>query len=813
MIMNDRGIVGMLAAAVGLFVVIFAALIVWESSRLNHAPENALIRNDSGQDAVREPAGALLMIEAESAGMSGLTIGHDDSASGGRFVEGFDASGDTLRFELNLEKAGTYMIVVRYKTYGGDKPNTLKLNGTELFDYRFRDTKDWKDAVIGQFELKEGTNTLEIASNWGWIAVDYAEFVGGSGGPVRTVDLMLEDDADSGPADAPVTLVARADNAAEYRFHVREAGGDWQPINEYGMSHRVIWLPPKVGEYELKVTARGLGSGEEAEAEAVLRYAAVSEHEGKPLVHPVFGDHMVLQRDEESFIWGWAPPGERVIVALDGRTTAAATADASGKWRASLGVQPAGGPHAITVSSRSNKVELTDVLFGDVWLASGQSNMEWRLSQAINAAEEIRQANEPLVRFVKYDARPSAVPLSGADLRQAWQPVTPSTASNLSAVAWFFAREVTRETGVPVGIMFAAVGGSKIETWMSLDAVRQAPHLKASAEAVRVGAETIDALVSPTVLYNGMIAPVAPYALKGVLWYQGESNGGEASYHRMLKLWMEDWRKTFRNPDLPFVIIQLSSYGSLQSVSMPVNDRSWFAVVREAQLRAVEDDPRACLVVTTDIGNPADIHPTNKQDVGERAASCALGTVYGLDVVPSGPVFESMAVEGDRVRLRFRHAESGLMAGLKEGLEPVKPAPDGELLGFAVAGEDGKYYWADAEIDGDEVIVRSKHVEAPVAVRYNWADSPIGNLYNGAGLPASPFRTDGRPVLDVVGGAGGGTYDPGQVVEIIAYPPQRGRFVRWIGDTATVEDVTSRKTTIVVPDAPYTVVAPEYASE
>jgi Domain of unknown function (DUF303). len=812
MTMSDRGLIAKLGAAVLLFVGIFAVLIVWESSRLDDVPETPL-RSEDAEDRTKKGTGASLFFEAESADMNGLTIGADESASGGWFVEGFDASGDVLRFELSLERAGTYMIVVRYKTYGGDKPNMLRLNGGEPFTYTFKDTRDWKDAVIGQFELKEGTNTFEIASSWGWIAVDCAEFIGGSGGSVRTVELILEDGSDSGPADAPVTLVARADNAAEYRFHVREANGDWQPINDYGASHRIIWLPPRVGSYELKVTARGIGASGDAEAEAVAAYAARPEHEGKPLVHPVFSDHMVLQRDEEAFIWGWAAPGERVTVALDGQTAAAAAADASGKWRASLGVHPAGGPHTITVSSRQGRVALDDVLFGDVWLASGQSNMEWRLSQTIDAAEEIQRADEPLVRFVDYDARTSAVPLSGADLRRTWQPVTPATAPNLSAVAWFFAREVVRETGVPVGIIFAAVGGTKIETWMSLEAVRQVPQLKAAGEAVRIGAEAIDTFVSPTALYNGMIAPVAPYRLKGVLWYQGESNAGEASYHRTLKLWIEDWRKTFRDPGLPFIIVQLSSYGSLQSVSTPVNDRSWFAVVREAQLKAVQDDPRTCLVVTTDIGNPADIHPTNKQDVGRRAAACALGAVYGLDIAPSGPIFESMAVEGSRVRLKFRHAESGLMAGLKEGLEPVKPAPDGELLGFAVAGDDGKFYWADAEIDGDEVIVSSEHVASPTAVRYNWADSPIGNLYNGAGLPAPPFRTDGKPVLDVVSGAGGGTYEPGQVVEITAYPPQRGRFVRWVGDTATVKDVTSRKTTIVVPDSPYTVVAPQYESE
>jgi len=809
MIMNDRGTIATLAAAVLLFVGVFGAIIIWETSRLDDAPEPRQVRTDLAEDRTEGRSGSSLLIEAESAGLNGLTTGMDGNASGGWFVEGFDASGDVLRFELDLDKAGTYMIVVRYKTYGGDKPNTLRLNGAAPFQYTFKDSRDWNDAVIGQFELKEGTNTLEIASDWGWIAVDYAEFIGGAGGPVRSVELILEDGADSGPADVPVTLVALADNAAEYRFYARERNGNWQPINDYGDAHRVIWLPPRVGSYELKVAARGIGSGEEAEAEAIVSYAARSEHEGKPLVHPVFSDHMVLQRDEEAFIWGWAAPGDRVTVALDGQSTSA-TADASGRWRASLGVHPAGGPHTITVSSRSGKIELNDVLFGDVWLASGQSNMEWRLSQAINAAEEIQQANEPLVRYVKYDARTSAVPLSGADLRQTWQPVSPLTAPNLSAVAWFFAREVARETGVPVGIIFAAAGGTKIETWMSLEAVRQVPQLKAEAEAIRIGVEAIDAFTSPTALYNGMIAPVAPYRLKGVLWYQGESNGGEASYHRTLKLWIDDWRRTFRDPGLPFVIIQLSSYGSLQSVSMPVNDRSWFAVVREAQLKAVQGDPRACLVVTTDIGNPGDIHPTNKQDVGRRAANCALGTVYGRDVVPSGPIFESMTVEGNRVRLKFRYAESGLMAGLKEGLEPVKPAPDGELLGFAVAGEDGKFHWAEAEIDGAEVVVWSEQVEAPAAVRYNWADSPIGNLYNGAGLPAAPFRTDGKPVLDVVSGAGGGTYEPGETVEIIAYPPQRGRFVRWIGDTANVEDVTSRKTTIVVSNAPYTVVAPLY---
>lgn len=810
--MSNRGVLAIIATAAIVFVMIFAALIIRETSRLNEVRDQPQEQTQAEDGRTREAGGGSYLLEAEAADWTGLTTSRDEYASGGQFVEGFDASGDALRFELELDQPGTYMIVVRYKTYGGDKPNTLRLNGAAPFDYTFKDTQTWQDAVIGQFELREGLNTFEISSFWGWIAVDYVEFIGGSGGPVRSVILTVEGDADAGPVDEPLTLVARADNAAEYRFYVREAGGEWEPINDYGIVHRVIWQPPKAGTYELKAVARGIGSRGEGAAEDAAVYTAQPEHEGKPLVHPVFSDHMVLQRDEDVYIRGWAPPGEQIAVNIDGRTITA-TSDSSGRWRASLGIYPAGGPYTITVASRTEKVELRDILFGDVWLASGQSNMEWRLSQTINAQDEIRLADYPMIRYIKYDTRTSSVPLSGGDLHQAWRILSPATAPDLSAVAYFFARDVHRETGVPIGVVFAAVGGTKIETWMSLDAVRQVPQLTASAEAVRIGTDVIDVYESPTALYNGMISPVAPLKLKGVLWYQGESNGGEMSYHKLLPLFMADWRAAFEDPELPFIIIQLSAYGSLQSVSAPVNDRSGFAVVREAQLNTVLADPHACLVVTTDIGDPSDIHPTNKQDVGRRAAACALGTIYGADAVPSGPLFESMAVEGSRIRLYFRHADSGLIAGLKEGLNPVKPAPDGELLGFAVAGEDGRYYWADAIIDGNTVVVSAEQVEVPVSVRYNWADSPIGNLYNREGLPAPPFRTDGRAVLEVVNGAGGGTYDPGDIIEIIAYPAQQGEFSHWIGDTAGIEDVTSRKTVIRIPNAPYTVVAPKYRTE
>lgn len=689
-------------------------------------------------------AGQRIVCEAAEGELIGLAVMEDPSASGGRCVGGFDEAGDRLKIRIQLEKAGLYMIVIRYKTLGGDKPNVLNLNGERILDYTFRNTAEWRDAIIGQFPFRAGENVFEIEHVWGWIAVDTVTFIGGAAGSVTSVQLFAENGATEGPADAPLALTALADHAAEFRFWARSGGGEWKPVNDWSSKHAVIWTPPAIGDYELKVTARNAGTeGEDghAGAEAVLKYRVLPEYEGKPLVSPVFSNHMVLQRDKDVPIWGWSRPGDAVTVAFGDRRIEA-TADGNGRWEASLGVHPAGGPHTIRVIGPSDGCTFEDVYFGDVWLASGQSNMEWPLSQTMNAAEEIAAADEPLVRYIRYPMVPSAVPVSVPDPSQSWKPVNPQTAPEVSAVAWFFARKVHRETGVPIGILFAAAGGTKIETWMDEETMLAYPATSETTRRIRSGAEPVQMLSSPTVMYNGLIAPVVPYRLKGVIWYQGESNGGDPGYNQLLPMWMDNWRKRFRDPELPYIIIQLSAYGMRQTEDRPVQKDSGFAIVREAQLNTALADPHAALVVTTDIGDPDDIHPLNKQDVGERSALVALALHYGKRVAWSGPVFSGCEVEGSRVRIRFAHAESGLMAGTKEGLAPVEPARDGKLLGFALAGKDGVYHAAEALIDGDSVLLSADAVPEPVHVRYNWYDSPVGNLYNKAGLPAAPFRAD-----------------------------------------------------------------------
>lgn len=693
-------------------------------------------------------AGQRIVVEAAKAELTGLEVFEDPSATNGRGVGGFDEAGDRLKVRLQLAEAGTYMVIIRYKTVDGDKQNFLNLNGERLIDLSFRNAPEWREITIGQFPFRQGDNVFEIEHNWGGLCVDTVTFIGGAEGAVTEVKLFAGNGATRGSLDAPLALEALADHAAEYRFWARTPGGSWTPVSGWQERHTVIWTPPAVGTYELKVTARGLGrlgygadAESKAEAEAVLTYEVLPEYEGKPLVSPVFSDHMVLQRDKEVPIWGWSRPGDAVTVRYgDWETTV--TADGHGRWQASLGVHPAGGPHVIRVSSSADDITFRDVYFGDVWLASGQSNMEWPLSLSMNAEAEIAAADEPLVRYIRYPSNPSAVPVSVPDANQSWKPVNPQTAAEVSAVAWFFARKVHRETGVPIGILIAAVGGTKIEPWMDFETMAAHPPTAETTRRIRAGTEQVQTIFSPTVMFNGMIKPIVPYRLKGVIWYQGESNGGDPGYNELLPMWMANWRRLFRDPELPYIIIQLAAFGLRQTEEQPVQEESGFAIVREAQLNTVLRDPRAALVVTTDIGDPDDIHPTNKQDVGQRSALAALARVYGQQVAFTGPILSACDREGSRVRLRFDHADSGLMAGRKDGLAPVEPAEDGNLLGFALAGKDGVYHAAEALIEGDCVLLSAPDVPEPASVRYNWFDSPIGNLYNGAGLPASPFRAD-----------------------------------------------------------------------
>jgi sialate O-acetylesterase len=472
----------------------------------------------------------------------------------------------------------------------------------------------------------------------------------------------------------------------------------------------------------------------------------------------LLGDNCVLQRDAADVaIWGWADPDEEVTVSVAGQSAKAA-AGKDGKWRVKLPALPAGGPHEMTVSGK-NTVKVANVLVGEVWLCSGQSNMQWGLAGSTDGAKEIAEANYPQIRYF-------AVKFARADKPQedcagVWVVCSPQTARGFSGVAYFFGRQLHKDLKVPVGLIYNAVGATPIEPWMDRGVIEgdaefktaitryekmmadfkvyQEAMAKWSAEANQARAAGQDVPpepkrtswdatnTNPGILYNGMIAPLFPYRIAGVIWYQGESNGGQGkTYARLLPAMIANWRKGWGVGDLPFLIVQLPNYGK---VDAEPGEGGW-ALVREAQLKALSL-PKTGLAVTIDVGEANVLHPPRKREVGERLALAALGVAYDRKIVFSGPIFESAKADGDRMRLAFKHVGGALEA---KGGAPLK--------GFAIAGADKKFVWASATIEGNEVVVSSDKVKAPVAVRYAWGSSPECNLFNKEGLPASPFRTD-----------------------------------------------------------------------
>jgi len=477
-------------------------------------------------------------------------------------------------------------------------------------------------------------------------------------------------------------------------------------------------------------------------------------------VASVFGDHMVVQQGMQIPVWGTAPPGQEVSVSLAGRS-ADAVADEAGRWAVRLGPFEAGGPHELGVAGESSAT-FRDVLVGEVWVCSGQSNMGWPLSASANAEAEVAAATHPEIRLFQVERRPAEEPLENAQGN--WAPCAPETAKGFSAVGYFFGRHLHRELGVPVGLIQSAWGGTAAEWWTSWPAMEADPDLapilgqweqlvedyeeklrdhqafmkeweetskQTEMQSKPKPPEPPAAHRRPGALYNGMIAPLIPYAIRGAIWYQGESNAGRAyQYRTLFPTMIRDWRANWGQGDLPFLFVQLANF---QERKAEPAESAW-AELREAQLRTLSV-PNTAMAVIIDIGEADDIHPKNKQDVGERLALAGLGTVYGKDVAYSGPIYESMEIEGARIRLHFRHVDGGLVAN------------EGELKGFAVAGADRKFVWAEARIDGDTVLVWNDQVKEPVAARYAWADNPEADLYNAAGLPASPFRTDDWPGL------------------------------------------------------------------
>lgn len=496
----------------------------------------------------------------------------------------------------------------------------------------------------------------------------------------------------------------------------------------------------------------------------------------------VIADNMVIQAEKPVTIWGSASPGESVRVTF-GANSASDVASENGKWKITLpAVKASATPAEMTVAG-SNTLTVKNILVGTVWVCSGQSNMNFRLSGAKGAQTEITKATDTSLRFFKVAENTS--PDESADVAGAWIECSPQSASTFSAVAYFFGRDLRRTTGMPVGLIQSSMGATPAQAWISdrglsttpigtfyakkatqtIAEFRQKDMTAARAEYARALAEfdaahrkwEVDMKANPslpepeeppspdlnrrtpTVLFNGMIAPIIPFTIEGVIWYQGESNSNHADqYPALMQSLIADWRERWGLEKMPFLFVQLPGYS--ERYSKPT-EHDW-ALVREAQTKTLATANTA-MVVTIDLGDAANIHPSNKAEVGRRLALSAQKLAFGKTVVASGPLFSSAKIEGVKIRVNFTELGGGLSLGLiAPEHEKDSPRTSDELVGFAIAGADGKYVWAKASIDGDSVLVWSDLIANPVAVRYGWAGNPACNLYNKAGLPASPFRSD-----------------------------------------------------------------------
>jgi sialate O-acetylesterase len=432
----------------------------------------------------------------------------------------------------------------------------------------------------------------------------------------------------------------------------------------------------------------------------------------------IIGDNMVLQRDHELPIWGKADPGEKVTVRLADKE-ASGTAGADGRWLVRLPKFPAGGPHELVVTGK-NKIILKNVLVGEVWICSGQSNMEWPMTQVDNPKMEIDSADYPKIRL--FHARHKKSDREVDDVVGKWEACSPTSVPNFSAVAYFFGRHLHKELNAPVGLIECAWGGTPAEHWTP-SASFQADSALSQTSGHPHSAKVMK---TPSVLYNGMIAPLIPHAIRGAIWYQGESNVPMAKqYHRLFSAMITGWRKQWGQGDFPFLFVQLAPW-NYAGINWP---REGCPLVREAQLRTLSL-ANTGMVVTMDIGDVDDIHPRNKQEVGRRLGLAARAIAHGEPIVHSGPIYKTMKIEKDKAVLHFDHVHGGLVA------------KGGDLAWFEIAGKDRAFVDAKATIHGDKVVVQSDKVKQPVAVRFAWSDVALPNLFNQAGLPASPFRTD-----------------------------------------------------------------------
>lgn len=450
-------------------------------------------------------------------------------------------------------------------------------------------------------------------------------------------------------------------------------------------------------------------------------------------------DHMVLQREAPVRIWGWADPGEAVTVSFAGQEEQV-NADAEGNWSVMLDAMDASAEGRDLVIVGENRIEVGDVLVGEVWVASGQSNMEWNVHNSDNAQEEIAAANHPGLRM--WTAQRTVAGEPQRDVPGQWRVCSPGTVGGFSAVGYYFARELYQRLDVPVGILHSSWGGTPSEAWTSrekLEATDAAgPILERFDAGNGVAANHPHA---PAGLFNGMIAPIVPYTIQGAIWYQGESNASRAEqYETIFPAMILDWREHWGQGDFPFLFVQLANFMAYDDQP---TDTDW-SHLRDAQLHTLHTVPNTGMATIIDIGEANDIHPRNKQDVGLRLALWTLAETYDQDVVASGPIFKSVII--DQVEGR-----QGVLIGFEMFSSELAVRDGGTLSGFTIAGEDGRFVPAQASIydpEGDPgvVFVWSDDVPNPIDVRYAWKNNPEdANLVNEEGLPASPFRTDDLP--------------------------------------------------------------------
>lgn len=465
-------------------------------------------------------------------------------------------------------------------------------------------------------------------------------------------------------------------------------------------------------------------------------------------LHPLFTDNMVLQRETDVPVWGTADPGEEITLRLSapggGAQVKDATADDKGRWKAVLSTRGGVGPgYTLTVSGK-NTVRVKNVAFGEVWVCSGQSNMEWAVDWSGEAEKTKAAAKNPNLRLFTVKKRTATAPITDhADLGHftKWDECSPETVGGFSATAYHFGQHLQKALGVPVGLIHTSWGGTPAEAWASVEALDAVPELKHYGEKARgtKPGEDKNQPVNPHTpgsLYNAMIHPLLPFAVKGAIWYQGESNAGRAAEYRTLfPAMIADWRARW-GKELPFYCVQLAPFinGDPDGVA--------YAELRDAQRHATTVLKDVGMAVITDAGDLFDIHPRDKATPGTRLALAAEAQTYGLKTAGSGPVFKGLKADGPRAVLSFDHVGGGLAA--RTG--PREFRPDRPVAGFEVCGEDRVFLPAKAKIEGDTVVVSSEKVPAPVAVRFGWKNFPVTNLYNKDGLPASPFRTDDFPL-------------------------------------------------------------------